>query len=82
MPNTLEKQLRAEILKRQREKKQQEKVKSSKKKTFVLVAVLGIVSLAVSLGQWQIKKSVPTQLNRPTPEGEKQNPNAYRSETI
>ena len=80
MPNTLEKQLRAEILKRQQGKKQQGKVKSNQKKTFVLLAVLGILSVAVSLGQWQMKKSAPAQINRPTPEGESQN--AYRSETI
>ncbi len=82
MPDTLEKQLRKEILKRQQEKKQQEKGKSNKKKTFVLIAILGVLSLMVSLGQWQMKKSEPAQLNRPTPEGEKQNSNAYKSETI
>ncbi len=82
MPNTLEKQLRAEILKRQQEKKRQEKAKSKKKKTFVLIAVLGTLSLVVSLAQWQMAKSAPAQLNRPIPEGERQSPNAYRSETI
>ena len=82
MSNTLEKQLREEILRRQQEKKQQERTKPRKKKTFVLLAILGITSIVVTLGRWQIEKSAPVQPNQPTPEGGKQNSYIYDSEVI
>ena len=60
MPDTLEKQLKKEILKRQ----QKNKPKGSKK-TLILIAVLGALSLLLSIGQWQMKQSTPAPQERP-----------------
>jgi len=82
MSNTLEKQLRAEVLKRQQEKKQQERIKPRKNKMLILLAAIATLSLVVSLSRWQMAKSAPAQLNQPAPRGEGQSPNAYELETI
>lgn len=75
MPNTLEKQLKEEILKR----KQQQR-KPNKKKTLIFLAILGALSLLVSLGRWQMEKSAPS--NQVVPGSERQNSNGYETDTI
>ena len=60
MPDTLEKQLKKEILKRQQQSK------PKKNKALVLIAILCAVSLLLSIGQWQMRKSTPTQPEQPS----------------
>ena len=70
MPDTLEKQLKKEILKRQKQNK------PKKKTALVLAAILFTVSLLLGIGQWQVKKSAPAQPQQPFTAGGNQ------SETI
>ena len=75
MSNTLEKQLKEEILKRKQQQRQ-----PNKKKTLVFLAVLGVLSLLVSLGRWQMEKSAPP--SQIAPGSERQTPNGYDTDMI
>lgn len=60
MPDTLEKQLKKEILKRQQKSKPKRN-----RKALVLMIILGVVSLLLSIGQRQMRQSVPVPQERP-----------------
>lgn len=68
MPDTLEKQLKKEILKRKQQSKQQQS-NPKKRKVLILIAALGAISFALSLGQWYVRQSAPTLPDSPTPNG-------------
>lgn len=70
MPDTLERQLKKEILKRQQQNK------PKRKAAPILVAILCAVSLLLGIGQWQMRKSAPVQTEQPSTIGGNQ------SETI
>ena len=75
MPNTLEKQLKAEILKR----KQQQR-RPNQRKTLLVLSVLGTLSLLFSLARLQMERSA--QPNQLAPGSEQPNSNDYEAESI